>query len=429
MHIARAPALFVFNKDHSPVILTADEARWILRAFTGQFTQQEAIPDEAIAAAVDVLKSGRLHRYNTLGSELSVASELERDYAAFQGAKYCLACASGGYAMSIALRAAGVVPGEKILTNSFTLAPVPGAIASVGAVPVLVEITPNLVIDLNDLRKKITDSNAKFLLLSNMRGHLCDMDELVGILNETGVTLLEDCAHTMGARWNGTLSGNFGLAGCFSAQTYKHVNSGEGGLLTSDDPDFMARAIMLSGSYMLYERHGAAPARQHFTDARLDTPNMSGRMDNLRAAILKPQIATLEANIQRWNQRYDLVATHLGRSATVVVPERSSKEFYVGSSVQFRIPGIAEPDARQFVADAKSLGVELKWFGDRDPVAFTSNHHSWRYLASQILPQTDDVLAGLFDMRIPLTFSLDDCRQVSEIIVHCADGLVLDGAA
>ncbi|WP_298813359.1 DegT/DnrJ/EryC1/StrS family aminotransferase [uncultured Roseibium sp.] len=400
-----------------------------MKAFTGQFTQQEAIPDEAIAAAVEVLKSGRLHRYNTLGSEPSVTSELERDYAVFQGAKYCLACASGGYAMSIALRATGVAPGDKILTNSFTLAPVPGAIASVGAVPVLVEITPDLVIDLHDLRKKISGCGAKHLLLSNMRGHLCDMDELVGVLNETGVTLIEDCAHTMGARWNGALSGNFGLAGCFSAQTYKHINSGEGGLLTSDDPDFMARAIMLSGSYMLYERHGAAPAEHHFNDARLDTPNMSGRMDNLRAAILKPQIAVLEENIQRWNERYDLVAGHLSRSATIVLRERSSKEFYVGSSIQFRIPGIAEPEARQFVANAKSLGVELKWFGDVDPVAFTSNHHSWRYLERQKLPQTDDILAGLFDMRIPLTFSLDDCQTVSEIIVHCATGLVLDGAA
>jgi dTDP-4-amino-4,6-dideoxygalactose transaminase len=63
--------------------------------------------------------------------------------------------------------------------------------------------------------------------------------------------VIEDCAHTMGAEWNGTPSGRHGLAACYSTQTYKHINSGEGGLITSDDPDLMARAIILSGSYML----------------------------------------------------------------------------------------------------------------------------------------------------------------------------------
>ena len=68
------------------------------------------------------------------------------------------------------------------------------------------------------------------------------------LLAEKSVLLIEDCAHTMGAAWNGRRSGNFGLAGCFSTQTYKHMNSGEGGLLTSNDPALMARAIILSGS-------------------------------------------------------------------------------------------------------------------------------------------------------------------------------------
>ena len=89
---------------------------------------------------------------------------------------------------------------------------------------------------------------ARVLMLSNMRGHLCDMDALAALCAETGLTLLEDCAHTMGATWNGRKSGSFGLTGCFSTQTYKHINSGEGGLLTSDDPAFMARATILSST-------------------------------------------------------------------------------------------------------------------------------------------------------------------------------------
>ena len=94
-----------------------------IKAFTRPFTQQEPINQEAIDAATKVLKSGRLHRYNTIENELSEASLLEEEYATYQQSKYCLACASGGYAMSVALKAAGLKFGESVLTNTFTLAP------------------------------------------------------------------------------------------------------------------------------------------------------------------------------------------------------------------------------------------------------------------------------------------------------------------
>ena len=102
----------------------------VTKAFSRPFTQQEPINQEAIDAATQVLKSGRLHRYNTIEDELSEASLLEEEYAAYQGSKYCLSCASGGYAMSVALKAAGLKPGESVLTNTFTLAPVPGSISN-----------------------------------------------------------------------------------------------------------------------------------------------------------------------------------------------------------------------------------------------------------------------------------------------------------
>ncbi len=331
--------------------------------------------------------------------------------------------------MHIALLAAGIRPGEPVLTNAFTLSPVPGAIANAGGKPVLVECTRDLVIDLDDLEAKAARRKARFLLLSHMRGHIANMDRIGRILEAHGITLIEDCAHTMGASWEGVKSGNHGLAGCFSTQTYKHMNSGEGGLLTSNDPAFMARAIILSGSYMFYERHGATPDASHFRDIRLDTPNCSGRIDNLRAAMLRPQLAELDRNIARWNDRYRTLEGALERSGLFHLPVRPKPESYVGSSIQFLLEGISQEDALAFVAANKARGVELKWFGAQEPVAFTSNHHSWRYMEPQSLPQTDAVLSGLFDMRIPLTFSVADCTHIAEIIVHCAEQLRLKGAA
>ena len=394
------------------------------KAFTRPFTQQEPINQEAIDAATKVLKSGRLHRYNTIENELSEAALLEEEYATYQQSKYCLACASGGYAMSVALKAAGLKLGESVLTNTFTLAPVPGAISNAGGNPIFVEITKDLVLDLEDLSKKAEESGARFLLISHMRGHLVDMDQLMEIVNENNLILIEDCAHTMGAQWKDQRSGNFGLAGCFSTQTYKHLNSGEGGLLTSNDEEFMARAIIYSGSYMLYERHGAAPSSKVFEDIRLETPNYSGRMDNLRASILRPQLKNLEKNINRWNQRYQVVEAALKEIKGIEVPLRYEEERYVGSSIQFRIPSITATEAELFIKKNKELGVELKWFGNDDPIGFTSNHKSWKYVGRQQLNNSDEILSSLFDLRLPLTFSIDDCIHLSKIIIECSSQFI-----
>ena len=123
------------------------------RPFTLSFAQQEPISETAIAAAVSVLRSGRLHRYNVVEGELSQAALLEREFAAFQASRYCLACASGGYALQLALRAIELAAGEYVLTNAFTLAPVPGAIVAAGGRPLLVETTADLTPDLDDLER------------------------------------------------------------------------------------------------------------------------------------------------------------------------------------------------------------------------------------------------------------------------------------
>lgn len=384
--------------------------------FTGNFTQQEPIPEAGISAAMAVLQSGRLHRYNLLPGEEGETAALEREFAAAMGMPYCLAVASGGYALACALRALGVAHGDTVLTNAFTLAPVPGAIASIGAVPVFVEVTESLTLDIDDMAAQARATGARVLMLSHMRGHLCDMDRLLAVCADLGVQIIEDCAHTMGARWNGRLSGTDGVIGCYSTQTYKHMNSGEGGLIVSRDPAIMARATMLSGSYMLYARHTAGPGPEAYETIRYETPNVSGRMDHLRAAILRPQLARLFDQCARWNDRYRTVEAGLVGTPGLRIVERPEQEYFVGSSFQFLLPDWTGDRVTEVVRRCATRGVELKWFGAAEPVAFTSKHDSWRYAPPRAMPRTDRILAGLLDMRLPLTFTLDDCAIIAAII-------------
>ncbi len=385
--------------------------------FNKPFTQQEPIPETGIEKAVEVMRTGRLHRYNVIEDETAETALLETEFAAYMGQSYCLACASGGYALHIALKAAGIEPGESVLTNAFTLAPVPGAIDNAGGNPVLVEIDENFCVDLTHLEQMMQASQARFFMISHMRGHIADMDAVVDLCTKYGVTLIEDCAHTLGASWNGKKSGGFGRIACFSTQTYKHLNSGEGGLLTTNDPEVMARAIMHSGSYMLFERHDAAPEIAVFKDIKLDTPNYSGRMDNLRAAILRAQLPLLDKNCERWNARYHALEKRLAQNPGITLPRRPQQEDYVASSLQFRIETLEYQQVPRFIADCAKRGIELKWFGSMEPQGFTSRYDSWRYIDSkQSLPQTLKILANTFDLRIPLTFSVEDMTVIGEII-------------
>ena len=382
--------------------------------FKGSFTQQEPIPDEGIAAALEVMRSGRLHRYNLIGDEVGETGLLEREFASYVGAKYALAVASGGYAMATALRAVGVEPGDKVLTNAFTLAPVPGSIASVGAVPVFVGVSEALTIDLDDLAARA--DQARVLMLSHMRGHLADMDRLMEICDGAGITVIEDCAHTMGAAWRGQVSGRQGIIGCYSTQTYKHMNSGEGGFFVTDDDEIMARAIILSGSYMLYARNGTVPPPEVFERVKYVTPNVSGRMDHLRAAILRPQLARLDAQCQAWNDRYRVVEEGLRDTPGLTIVERPPEETYVGSSIQFLLLDWSDAAIADVMARCLARGVELKWFGGAEPTGFTSRYDSWRYAPSQAMPKSDRILKGIVDMRLPLTFDPEDCALIARII-------------
>jgi dTDP-4-amino-4,6-dideoxygalactose transaminase len=236
-------------------------------------TEPEPIPEAGIMRAVELMRSGRLFRYGEMGADQLDVSALEQEFAAFVGRRYCIAVNSGGSALFLALKVAGVRTGDAVLVNGFTLAPVPGAILHAGAKPVIVEVQRDYVIDTHDLKSKALASGAKVMILSHMRGHIADMDAVMAVANALGVLVIEDCAHALGATWKGKAIGTFGVASAFSAQTYKHLNSGEGGFLVTDSDAMAAKAILHSGSYMLHEQHLSAPGKEWLEEASEETPN------------------------------------------------------------------------------------------------------------------------------------------------------------
>lgn len=388
-----------------------------LPRLTRDLTEPEPIPEAGIARACELMRSGRLFRYGEMGADQLDASMLEVEFAAFVGRQYCIAVNSGGGALFLALKVAGVKPGDPVLVNGFTLAPVPGAILHAAARPVIVEIGEDYVIDTEDLRWKAAASGARVLMLSHMRGHIADMDKVMAACSDLGLTLIEDCAHALCASWRGKTIGTFGALATFSAQTYKHLNAGEGGFLVTDTAPMAAQAILHSGSYMLHAQHLSSPGAAALAAVSEQVPNFSMRMTALAAALLRPQLAELPRRVARWNAIHDRINAGLARAQHVRLPTRSPHEGYSQTSVQFSLPGLEAAEIEAVLERAKARGLAVKWFGADQQAGFTSAPRHWAYAGEQgALNQTHRILATLCDVRTPVTLTDAECDLIAQIL-------------
>lgn len=387
--------------------------------FTRIMSEPVPIPEAGIERAIEILRTGRLFRYGEDTGGGGEAAQFEAEFASLIGCDFAVAVNSCGCSLFLALKALGLAPGDPVLCNAFTLAPVPGAIVHAACRPVLVDIDDSLCIDLQDLEAKIGASGARVLLLSYMRGHVGDLDTLMALCDRHGITVIEDCAHTLGARWDGRVVGTFGRIACFSAQTFKHINGGEGGILVTDDPDIAARATIHSGSYMMYGQNTARPPLSAFEAIRDETPNFSMRMTDLTAALLRPQLAMLDGWAKAWNAAHDHLQRGLGSIANLAPIARDRREAYVASSIQFRVDGLPAETIERFVAEAGAHGVYLKWFGAARTVGFTSRYDQWGYAPSEgALGRADRILSTLIDMRLPVTLNADDCDTILAVLAE-----------
>lgn len=313
--------------------------------------------------------------------------------------------------------------GDEVLTNGFTFTALPSTIMRIDATPVLVEASPLWSMDLDDLEKKAASSNAKVLLLSHMRGKVCDMDRVVEICKRHDLKLIEDCAHSCGVKWRGKQLGYHADVTAYSTQSDKVINSGEGGFVTTNNDEMMAKMIYLSGAYeSRYNKHINHPPAEICEKAMLETPNLSVRMNELTAACMRPLIENLPERVEQYNRRYDVVVDILRKQAggTIVVPEQLEQVSGVGDHLNFYLQGVAEEENEAFRTICASMGVPVNWFRSTTNARW---HVNWRQYGSPTvdLPQTDALLANAYDLKLPPYFEDGDFEHLAEVIAYSAN--------
>lgn len=381
------------------------------------FLEPEPVPPEGVQRAAKIIQSGKMFRYGASGPEDSEVSRFERVFAEYMGTKYALAVNSCSSAIEIALRAVGGSAGTKILVPAFTFTAVPSAIVNIGAIPILVECNENYRVDPHDLKKKITHETDIFLL-SHMRGQICDMDAIMELCGAFGVTVVEDAAHGLGARFCDKLAGSFGAAGCFSFQSNKIVNSGEGGMLTTDDPEIMAKAVILSGAYeRLHEKHFySRELNDFFIKYRKLLAPHNMRMAEHTAAIAYSQLAYINARARTYREHYAYLTEKLSVSERIELPVQDKRELRAPDSVQFRLKGFSERQMQRFMEAVRRTNLPLSAFGaDEDNARVPWN---WQYIkeAPQV-PKTRAHLKNACDMRLPSTLTTQHLDFLADTIL------------
>lgn len=392
------------------------------------FNAPEPVDRKEQKEIMRLLESGDLFRYNREDAQ-SPVSLVEKQLADYMGFKYCVALNSCGSALFLALRAAGVGEGTKVLGNALTFGAVPSAVHHAGGEFCFVESTRDIVIDVKDLALKADETGAKFLMLSHMRGRVAELDQVKEVCDKRGITIIEDCAHSLGVWWGKTHTGHHGKVCCVSSQSYKIINSGEGGFALTDDDDVAAKICIMAGGYEAnFKKHICVPGPEVF--GRLvpqKYPNYSMRMSNLSASVLPCQLSSLEERIAETNAKYELlrdrftqkVAATLGDRAEIYTPQLPACVRPCFDSLQF-VADLPTQVRDEFIAGAKARGVPLSIFGAQGNAR---NFTAWEFLGAQHVQAgiascstTAALVKMAYDVRIPPQFSESDVRVIADVL-------------
>jgi dTDP-4-amino-4,6-dideoxygalactose transaminase len=311
--------------------------------------------DASIVSTIPPLDLKR--QYQTIGAEVDAAvlavlasgayiggpgvQTFEREFAAYVGTSEAVGCNSGTDALYLALKVLGIGVGDEVITTPFTFIATAETISATGAKPVLVDVDETFNIDLSKIEQAITP-RTKAIIPVHLFGRPVDMKTLMSIANQHNLKVIEDCAQSTGAEWQGKKTGNIGHIGCFSFFPTKNLGGcGDGGALTLNDPTWAADARM-------YREHGSRTRYYH------EVVGINSRLDALQAAVLSIKLRYLD----KWNMGRAEVADRyqqlLGDVSGMVTPKLTPPDSRsVWNQYTIRILGAADGGARRDEVRAK----------------------------------------------------------------------------
>lgn len=285
------------------------------------------------------IAEGELLRYS---AKRQYVRKFEERFGAMIGAKHVLAMTNGTSALTSALSAAGIGPGDEVLVPAYTWMATAAAPVLVGAVPVLVDIDETLTMDPADLERKITPQT-KAIIPVHMVNAPANMDVIMRIARKHKLVVIEDACQAVGVRYKSKFCGAIGDMGAYSFNRFKNINIGEGGALSTNDDRLYARALNYH-DLGVWARHLDLPAEEKVFVGH------NYRVTEVQGAMLGAQLSKLQPMLKKWRERRRVMAAELSHDPDIRVSPHNDPENAVTLTVIFD----RERDAEAF---AKNRGV------------------------------------------------------------------------
>ena len=257
------------------------------------------IDSDEIAEVVDCLQTGWL----STGPKVT---RFERDFATYKGVDQAAAVSSCTAALHLSLIAAGIGPGDEVITTPMTFCATVNAIIHAGGRPVLADVNPETMnIDPAVVEAAITEKT-RAILPVHFAGRVCDMDPLMRIAEKHDLKMIEDCAHAIEGEYRGRKAGTFGDFGCFSFYVTKNVTTGEGGMVLAQDPAILDR-IRIMATHGMSGNAWKRYSDKGFKHYQVVTDGYKYNMMDIQAALGIHQLARVEKN---WLRRQRIWETY-----------------------------------------------------------------------------------------------------------------------
>lgn len=375
------------------------------------------INNEVVQSVINVLHKEKLFRYDCEDIEDSEVAMLEKEFSSQVGSTYTIAMNSCSSALFVSLLCAGVQSGDKVAMPAFTFIAVPSAIVHADAQPVLVEVDENYVLDLDDFERKIQDGSVKALLLSYMRGRVPNLDKVLMLCEKYKVILLEDSAHSLGVLWKGKQTGTLGLSGAYSAQSYKMIDGGEGGLLVTNNKEVAFKAMLYSGCYESnWKKHfGTEESEIALSKLANTLPAYNFRMSNLAAAVLLPQLKQVEERVNKLNCNYYKLASILAESKCIRIPDFTEEVRPAADSIQWEFVGLSQQQIGEVKTKLHEKGIKIEVFTGGNARSFWN----WTYFEQyEDCLFTRDLIQRTADFRLNIGLTESDIHFIGNTILE-----------
>ena len=364
------------------------------------------IDEDDIGAVVSVLRSDWL----TTGPKIA---EFEEAVCRFSGAAFGVALSSGTAALHAAMYAVGIGPGDEVIVPAITFLATANCVVYQGATPVFADVLPDtLLIDPDDVRRKIT-SQTKAVIAVDYAGQPCDYDQLQEISNKHDLCLVSDSCHALGAEYKGRKTGTIVDLTVFSFHPVKHITTGEGGMVVTDDPE-------LAEKMRRFRNHGINTdhrCREKLSTFHYDMEELgyNYRISDIQCALGISQLDKLTAWLERRRQIAGLYDLLFAESEDITPLRQTAGNRHAFHLYVVKLADKIDRDQVFQIMRQNNIGVNVHY----QPVYLHSFYRRQGYEAGQC-PVAEDVYGRI--LSLPEYVGLSD-RQVKQVAAFLAEAV------